>query len=114
MSAIPTALPDEPFSEYEDAGPITDEEIEFCAAQSALRLDYEEAGPLPTKIHCFAPKSAFSYTTAKKPRKKTLFDNELGSPFCRSHFALSKSANVFPASANSFNNAAGSHAAPCC
>lgn len=29
--------------DYEDPGPITDEEIAFCAAQAALRLDQEEA-----------------------------------------------------------------------
>lgn len=29
--------------DYEDPGPITDEEIAFCAAQAALRMDQEEA-----------------------------------------------------------------------
>ena len=33
----------EPVYDYEDPGPITDEEIAFCAAQSALRMDEEEA-----------------------------------------------------------------------
>ncbi len=34
---------DKPVYDYEDPGPITDEEIAFCAAQSALRMDQEEA-----------------------------------------------------------------------
>ncbi len=34
--------PAERIYDYEDPGPITDEEIAFCAAQSALRLDQEE------------------------------------------------------------------------
>lgn len=29
--------------DYEDPGPITDEEIAYCAGQSALRMDQEEA-----------------------------------------------------------------------
>ncbi|MEK7832813.1 MAG: hypothetical protein AAB401_17105 [Acidobacteriota bacterium] len=33
----------DPVYDYEDPGPITDEEIAFCAAQSALRMDQEEA-----------------------------------------------------------------------
>lgn len=33
----------EPVYDYEDPGPITDEEIAFCAAQAALRMDEEEA-----------------------------------------------------------------------
>ncbi len=33
----------EPVYDYEDPGPITDEEIAFCAAQAALRMDQEEA-----------------------------------------------------------------------
>ncbi len=33
----------EPVYDYEDPGPLTDEEIAFCAAQTALRLDQEEA-----------------------------------------------------------------------
>ena len=32
-----------PVYDYEDPGPITDEEIAFCAVQAALRLDQEEA-----------------------------------------------------------------------
>jgi hypothetical protein len=33
----------EPVYDYEDPGPITDEEIEYCALQSFLRMDEEEA-----------------------------------------------------------------------
>jgi hypothetical protein len=33
----------DPVYDYEDPGPITDEEIAFCAAQAALRMDQEEA-----------------------------------------------------------------------
>ena len=33
----------EPVYDYEDPGPLTDEEIAFCAAQAALRMDQEEA-----------------------------------------------------------------------
>jgi hypothetical protein len=33
----------EPIYDYEDPGPITDEEIEYCALQSFLRMDEEEA-----------------------------------------------------------------------
>jgi hypothetical protein len=29
--------------DYEDPGPITDEEIAFCATQAMLRIDQEEA-----------------------------------------------------------------------
>jgi hypothetical protein len=29
--------------DYEDPGPITDEEMAFCAAQAMLRIDQEEA-----------------------------------------------------------------------
>lgn len=33
----------EPIPDYEDAGPITDEELTFIAAQAFLELDREEA-----------------------------------------------------------------------
>jgi hypothetical protein len=33
----------EPVYDYEDPGPITDKEIEYCALQSFLRMDEEEA-----------------------------------------------------------------------
>lgn len=33
----------EPVYDYEDPGPLTDEEIAFCAAQAASRMDEEEA-----------------------------------------------------------------------
>ncbi|MDX2043411.1 MAG: hypothetical protein SF097_19500 [Acidobacteriota bacterium] len=33
----------EPVYDYEDPGPLTDEEIEHCALQSFLRMDEEEA-----------------------------------------------------------------------
>lgn len=33
----------EPVYDYEDPGPITDEEIDHCALQSFLRMDEEEA-----------------------------------------------------------------------
>lgn len=33
----------EPVYDYEDPGPITDEEIEYCALQSFLRMDEGEA-----------------------------------------------------------------------
>ncbi len=46
MNSITATSPDEPAFDYEDAGPITDEEINFCAAQSFLRMDYEEAGQI--------------------------------------------------------------------
>jgi hypothetical protein len=32
-----------PVYDYEDPGPITDEEIAFCAEQAMLRMDREEA-----------------------------------------------------------------------
>jgi hypothetical protein len=35
--------PAEQVYDYEDPGPITDEEIAFCALQAALRMDQEEA-----------------------------------------------------------------------
>ena len=46
MNPANMTSPDEPVFDYEDAGPITDEEIEFCALQPFLRMDYDEAGPL--------------------------------------------------------------------
>lgn len=43
MSAITTASPSEPVYDYEDAGPLTDEESLLCAEECFLACDRAEA-----------------------------------------------------------------------
>lgn len=73
MSAIAATSPDEPIFDYEDPGPITDEEIDYCALQSFLRMDYEEAGLLTDEDSLICAEECFlTYDREEAAQENTL------------------------------------------